>query len=188
MKTSNGNDAVVDAETYLNPTPEQVSSRRDVLRFLGAFGAVVPTASLIGAIDAGLADARAQTAAGQAVPRLSVYTPNWPDMIELWRQLAKDWSALGIDLDVQQGTLDTFVSNIVAEHKLPHLGSMSWGGAPDNSIRIISSPRCSTLAARSRAVSISASIRMRSSTRRRTNSVRQWTWPSVRSSCVAHRS
>jgi hypothetical protein len=130
MKNPTGNDAVADLTACAND-PRLEASRRDVLRFLGAFGAVTPTASLIAAIDAGLADAKAQTAAGQPVPRLSVYTPNWPDMIELWRQLSREWSALGIDLDVQQGTLDTFVSQIVAEQKLPHLGSMSWGGAPD---------------------------------------------------------
>jgi len=130
MKNLSGNDTAADL-TACADDPRLEASRRDVLRFLGAFGAVTPTASLIAAIDAGLADAKAQTAAGQPVPRLSVYTPNWPDMIELWRQLSREWSALGIDLDVQQGTLDTFVSQIVAEQKLPHLGSMSWGGAPD---------------------------------------------------------
>src|SRR5687768_9994569 len=115
MKMSRGNDAVVDPATYADPDPKLVSSRRDVLRFLGAFGVVTPTASLLAAIDAGLAEAQAQAAAGQPVPRLSVYTPNWPDMIELWRQLSRDWVPLGIDLDVQQGTLDTFISQIVAE-------------------------------------------------------------------------
>jgi peptide/nickel transport system substrate-binding protein len=131
MTKSSGNDAIVDPNTYADADPKLAASRRDVLRFLAAFGVVTPTASLISAIDAGIATAEAQTPAGQPVPRLSVYTPNWPDMIELWRQLARDWAPLGIDLDVQQGTLDTFVSNIVAEQKLPHLGSMSWGGAPD---------------------------------------------------------
>src|SRR5262245_27095194 len=131
MTKSTGNDAIVDPNTYADPEPNLAASRRDVLHFLAAFGIVVPTASLISAIDAGIASAQAQTAAGQPVPRLSVYTPNWPDLIELWRQLSRDWAALGIDLDFQQGTLDTFVSNIVAEQKLPHLGSMSWGGAPD---------------------------------------------------------
>ncbi|RPI41156.1 MAG: hypothetical protein EHM67_08715, partial [Hyphomicrobiaceae bacterium] len=131
MTKSSGNDAIVDPNTYADPDPKLAASRRDVLRFLAAFGVVTPTASLISAVDAGIATAEAQTVAGQPAPRLSVYTPNWPDMIELWRQLARDWAPLGIDLDVQQGTLDTFVSNIVAEQKLPHLGSMSWGGAPD---------------------------------------------------------
>lgn len=51
--------------------------------------------------------------------------------MELWRQLSRDWQAIGIELDLQQGTLDTFVSQIVAEQRLPHMGSMSWGGAPD---------------------------------------------------------
>jgi peptide/nickel transport system substrate-binding protein len=124
-------DLPVDPITWSNPDPQRVASRRDVLRLLGAFGAVTPTAALLAAIDAGQANAQAQTAPGQPVPHLSVYTPNWPDMIELWRQLSRDWAQLGIELDVQQGTLDTFVSQIVADQKLPHLGSMSWGGAPD---------------------------------------------------------
>ena len=131
MNTPTGNNAVVDPDGYGDPTPEIVASRRQALAFLGAFGLVTPTASLIAAIDAATSTANAQATGGQPVPRLSVYTPNWPDMVELWRQLSRDWAPLGIDLDVQQGTLDTFVSQIVAEQKLPHLGSMSWGGAPD---------------------------------------------------------
>ena len=105
--------------------------RREVLRFLAAFGLAAPSAALVGAIDAALSDASAQPAPGQPVGKLGVYLPNWPDMVELWRQLSRDWAALGIELDLQQGTLDTFVSQIVAEQKLPHMGSMSWGGAPD---------------------------------------------------------
>ncbi|WP_291295745.1 ABC transporter substrate-binding protein [Elioraea sp.] len=105
--------------------------RREVLRFLGGFGLTVPTAALVSAIDGALKSASAQAAAGQPVPRLGVYLPNWPDQVELWRQLSREWQAIGIELDLQQGTLDTFVSQIVAEQKLPHMGSMSWGGAPD---------------------------------------------------------
>jgi peptide/nickel transport system substrate-binding protein len=131
MKTSSGCDAIAESPNHRDGDAALGASRRDVLCFLGAFGAVVPTATLMTAIDAGLAAAQAQSGAGQPVPRLTVYTPNWPDMIELWRQLSREWGALGIELDVQQGTLDTFVSQIVAEQKLPHLGSMSWGGAPD---------------------------------------------------------
>jgi peptide/nickel transport system substrate-binding protein len=105
--------------------------RREVLRFLGGLGLTAPPASLLSAVDAALNDASAQPASGQPLPRLGVYLPNWPDMVELWRQLSRDWAALGVELDLQQGTLDTFVSQIVAEQKLPHMGSMSWGGAPD---------------------------------------------------------
>jgi peptide/nickel transport system substrate-binding protein len=107
------------------------ASRREVVKFLSAFGAVAPNAALLSAIDAGLTAAHAQAAPGQPAPSLSVYTPNWPDMVELWRQLSRDWAPLGVEVDVQQGTLDTFIAQIVAEQKLPHLGSMSWGGAPD---------------------------------------------------------
>ena len=105
--------------------------RRQVLRFLAGFGLAAPSGALVTAIDAALGNAAAQPAAGQPVPRLGVYLPNWPDMVELWRQLARDWQAIGVELDLQQGTLDTFVAQIVSEQKLPHMGSMSWGGAPD---------------------------------------------------------
>ena len=112
-------------------TRELRARRREVLRFLGAFGLAAPSAALVSAIDGALQSASAQAAAGQPVPRLGVYLPNWPDQVELWRQLSREWQPLGIELDLQQGTLDTFVSQIVAEQKLPHMGSMSWGGAPD---------------------------------------------------------
>ena len=120
MTTPTGNRAAVEPDRFGDPTLEVVASRRQALAFLGAFGLVVPTASLIAAIDSSVSKANAQAAPGQPVPRLAVYTPNWPDMVELWRQLSRDWAALGIDLDVQQGTLDTFVSQIVAEQKNPN--------------------------------------------------------------------
>jgi len=107
------------------------AKRRQVLGFLGGFGLVAPGAALVSAIDAALNDAAAQPAPGQPVGKLGVYLPNWPDQVELWRQLSRDWAPLGFELDLQQGTLDTFISQIVAEQKLPHIGSMSWGGAPD---------------------------------------------------------
>jgi peptide/nickel transport system substrate-binding protein len=119
-------------QSALNGTgPGRGSRRREVLRFLSALGLAAPSAGLVGAIDAALGSAYAQPAPGRPVPKLGVYLPNWPDMVELWRQLSRDWAALGVELDLQQGTLDTFVSQIVAEQKLPHMGSMSWGGAPD---------------------------------------------------------
>lgn len=105
--------------------------RRHALGFLSSLGLVAPSASLLSAIDAALSSAAAQPAPGEVLPRLGVYLPNWPDQVELWRQLSREWQALGIELDLRQGTLDTFVSQIIAEHQLPHMGSMSWGGAPD---------------------------------------------------------
>ena len=106
-------------------------SRRRLLQFLAAFGVTSVGAGTLTALEAALKQAHAQATPGGAVPNLQAYSPNWPDMIELWRQVTRDWQQLGVQVDVQQGTLDTFVSQIVAEHKLPHLGSMSWGGAPD---------------------------------------------------------
>jgi peptide/nickel transport system substrate-binding protein len=52
-------------------------------------------------------------------------------MIEIANQATRAWSQLGITLEVQQGTLDTWTAQIVGEHKMPHLAAMSWGGAPD---------------------------------------------------------
>jgi hypothetical protein len=159
MNTPHAADAPVDPDTFANPGPQPVASRRHVLRLLAAFDAVTPSAAPLAAIEAGLADAQAEAAPGVPVPRLSLYTQNWPDMIELWRQLSWDWAQLGIELDVQQGTLDTFVSQIVAEQKVPHLGSMSWGARRMGSIRITSSPRCFTPGASSRVGSSSASTK-----------------------------
>ena len=106
------------------------AKRRTVLQFMAGLG-VMPTAGLIAAIDGALDRASAQAQPGSTVPKLGVYTPTWPDMVELWRQLSRDWAPLGIELDIQQGTLDTFVAQVVGDQKLPHMGSMSWGGAPD---------------------------------------------------------
>ena len=89
--------------------------RRQALRFLAGLGVTAPLATLLPAIDAALNDASAQPAPGQPVPKLGVYLPNWPDQVELWRQLSREWQAIGIELDLQQGTLDTFVSQIVAD-------------------------------------------------------------------------
>ncbi|MBV8912457.1 MAG: hypothetical protein JOZ05_05365 [Acetobacteraceae bacterium] len=105
--------------------------RRQVAQFLAGLGFAATSAGLIEAIDAALTDASAQPKPGQPIPKLGAFLPNWPDMVELWRQLSRDWQPLGIELELQQGTLDTFVAQIVAEQKLPHMGSMSWGGAPD---------------------------------------------------------
>lgn len=118
-------------ETASAPIQSLCSRRREVLRFLAGFGLAAPSGALVAAIDAALSDAAGQPAPGEPVPKLGVYLPNWPDMVELWRQLSREWQAIGIELELQQGTLDTFVSQIVSEQKLPHMGSMSWGGAPD---------------------------------------------------------
>jgi peptide/nickel transport system substrate-binding protein len=100
--------------------------RRDLLRFLTAIGFAVPTARLL-ATNAAIA----APSAGTAIPALTVFVPNWPDHVELWRQLTQAWAPLGIQLDLRQGTLDTWVAEVVGQHKTPHLTSMSWGGAPD---------------------------------------------------------
>ena len=100
--------------------------RRELLRFFVAMGMTSPAAGLLAK------NARAAVPqAGTPVPPLTSFVPNWPDHVEIWRQLTQAWAPLGIQLEIRQGTLDTWVAQVVAEHKTPHLTSMSWGGAPD---------------------------------------------------------
>jgi peptide/nickel transport system substrate-binding protein len=103
-----------------------INSRRELLRFFFAMGVAAPVAALL----AENADA-APPPAGTPVPPLTSFVPSWPDHVEIWRQLTQAWAPLGIQLDIRQGTLDTWIAQVVAEHKSPHLTSMSWGGAPD---------------------------------------------------------
>lgn len=101
-------------------------TRRELLRFFTAIGLAAPTASLLASHSA-----MAAPAAGAAIPPLTTFSPNWPDHVELWRQLTQAWQNLGIQLDIRQGTLDTWIADVVGAHRTPHLTSMSWGGAPD---------------------------------------------------------
>ena len=102
------------------------NTRRELLRFFAAMGLAAPTAALL-ASHASIA----APVAGTAISPLTAFVPNWPDHTELWRQLTQAWQPLGIQLDIRQGTLDTWVADVVGAHKTPHLTSMSWGGAPD---------------------------------------------------------
>jgi peptide/nickel transport system substrate-binding protein len=102
------------------------TQRRELLRFFTAMGLAPFTAATLAAN----ADAT-PPAAGSPIPPLTSFVPNWPDHVEIWRQLTQAWAPLGIELEIRQGTLDTWVAQVVAEHKTPHLTSMSWGGAPD---------------------------------------------------------
>ena len=107
-------------------------SRRSFLHVVGAF---VGSSTLGDAVLEGLGRsvrrAEAAVTPGGAVPPLSYWIPNWPDMIEISNQVTAAWQKLGLTIEVQQGTLDTWTAQIVGEHKMPHLGAMSWGGAPD---------------------------------------------------------
>ncbi len=102
------------------------NNRRELLRFFAAMGLAAPAASLL-ATNAAIA----APAGSAAIPPLTVFVPNWPDHVELWRQLSQAWQPLGVQLELRQGTLDTWVADVVGAHKTPHLTSMSWGGAPD---------------------------------------------------------
>jgi len=103
-----------------------LARRRELLRFFVGMGISGPAAALL----AENAHAAAPPA-GTPIPPLTAFVPNWPDHVEIWRQLTQAWAPLGIQLEIRQGTLDTWVAQVVAEHKTPHLTSMSWGGAPD---------------------------------------------------------
>jgi peptide/nickel transport system substrate-binding protein len=110
---------------------EREVTRRRLLQFLGALGVTSVSAGTLLGLEGIIDEAKAQATPGSLVPKLQAMSPNWPDMIEIWRQATRDYAALGLEIEVQQGTLDTWVSQVVGEHKLPHFVSMSWGGAPD---------------------------------------------------------
>lgn len=107
-------------------------SRRNILRMMGALGlgSVVAPGVLAG-LDASTHAARAAVQPGAPVEPLQFWIPNWPDMIEIARQLSESWKKLGISVQVKQGTLDTWTAEIIGQHQMPHLAAMSWGGAPD---------------------------------------------------------
>ncbi|WJR80021.1 ABC transporter substrate-binding protein [Bradyrhizobium sp. NP1] len=115
-----------------DPADAPSETRRGVLRMMSALGmgAVLPPAVLT-ALDASANAARAAVQPGAPVEPLQFWIPNWPDMIEIARQLTDAWKKLGISVQVKQGTLDTWTAEIIGQHQMPHLAAMSWGGAPD---------------------------------------------------------
>ena len=107
-------------------------SRRSFLHVVGAFvGASALTDTVLEGLGTTARRAEAAVTPGGVVPPLNYWIPNWPDQIEISNQATAAWQKLGLTVEVQQGTLDTWTAQIVGEHKMPHLGSMSWGGAPD---------------------------------------------------------
>ncbi|MGE0749691.1 MAG: ABC transporter substrate-binding protein [Variibacter sp.] len=116
----------------LDPNDLPSESRRSVLRMMGALGlGSVAGPGLVGALDAASHAARAAVEPGSPVGPIQFWIPNWPDMIEIARQLSEAWKKLGISVQVKQGTLDTWTAEIIGQHQMPHLAAMSWGGAPD---------------------------------------------------------
>ena len=108
------------------------ASRRECLRMIALFGlaSAVGPGTLAG-LDATLHEARAAAQPGAPIGPIQFWIPNWPDMIEISRQLTEAWKKLGIAVQVRQGTLDTWTAEIIGQHQMPHLAAMSWGGAPD---------------------------------------------------------
>ena len=109
-----------------------LGTRRGVLGLLGALGvrSLLPPAA-IAALEASAQAARAAVQPGSPVAPLQFWIPNWPDMIEISRQVSDAWKQLGVSVEVKQGTLDTWTAEIIGQHQMPHLAAMSWGGAPD---------------------------------------------------------
>lgn len=110
-----------------------MQSRRECLRILGGMGI---TATALGsgglaALTASVAKAQSVRTPGGPVPPLELWIPNYPDVVEIARQLPTAWAELGIKVEVRQGTIHTWTAEIVGEHKMPHLAAMSWGGSPD---------------------------------------------------------
>ncbi|HLI10338.1 MAG TPA: ABC transporter substrate-binding protein [Alphaproteobacteria bacterium] len=120
-----------DDRTRLQPESSPLN-RRECLRILGLLGlGSIAGPGTLAALDATIRSAHAAAAPGAPVEPLQFWIPNWPDMIEISRQLTDAWKKLGISLQVKQGTLDTWTAEIVGQHQMPHLAAMSWGGAPD---------------------------------------------------------
>lgn len=107
-------------------------TRRAVLRMMGALGlaSVIPP-TVLTALDAGASAARAAVQPGSPVAPLQFWIPNWPDQIEIARQLTDAWKKIGVSVQVKQGTLDTWTAEILGQHQMPHLAGMSWGGAAE---------------------------------------------------------
>lgn len=107
------------------------SDRREFLQFIKALGVGALGQSTLVGLDATLAKVNAQVVPGEVVPPLNAWIPNWPDQVEIWRQLAETWRTLGLTIKVQQGATAVWQSQIVGQHIMPNLVSMSWGGTPD---------------------------------------------------------
>lgn len=106
--------------------------RRRFLEALAAAGGIgVLGPGLVGAFDAAMSRAAAQPVPGGLVPPVQMAFPNWPDFIEISRLLSRSWSGLGIQVELQQGTLESTMAQIIGEHRAPHVTAISWGGAPD---------------------------------------------------------
>lgn len=106
-------------------------SRRWMLKMLSGLGVGTLTASTIAGLEATISSARASVQPGGLVPPLKTWIPNWPDQIEIWRQLSRSWEQLGITIEIEQGETAIWRNQIVGEHIMPHFASMSWGGTPD---------------------------------------------------------
>jgi peptide/nickel transport system substrate-binding protein len=114
-----------------NPDGWLAASRRDCLGMLGLIGIGSIGAGTLAGLGATIRAARAAVEPGSPVGPLQFWIPNWPDMIEISRQLTEAWKQLGVAVQVKQGTLDTWTAEVVGQHQMPHLAAMSWGGAPD---------------------------------------------------------
>ena len=107
------------------------SQRRLFLSFVGALGCGVLAEKTVFGLDAHSQTVNSAVTPGGLVPAMESWLPNWPDMVEIWRNISADWAKLGIPLDLRQGTSATWQAQIVGEHRMPHFASMSWGGSPD---------------------------------------------------------
>jgi ABC-type dipeptide transport system, periplasmic component len=105
--------------------------RRNFLGMLAALGCGALAEKTIFGLDAHAQTVNSAATPGGAVPALESWLPNWPDMVEIWRNLSSEWAKLGLTLDLRQGTSATWQAQIVGEHRMPHFATMSWGGSPD---------------------------------------------------------
>jgi peptide/nickel transport system substrate-binding protein len=90
----------------------------------GALGLVSPGFLVSGS-------ASAQPKPGERVPALQMWVPNWPDLMEIGRLMARSYEQIGLTLEVQSGSMQAGLAAIVGEQKVPHIVGMSWGGSPE---------------------------------------------------------
>src|SRR5690606_13296839 len=115
----------------LSEGKEMSQTRREAIQFLGSLGLLGVGGVPVAAIDAAMNGARAQVVPGGVVPPLQAWLPNWPDMIEIMRQVSKTWRELGVTIELQQGDISVWRTQIAGQHKMPHFAAISWGGTPD---------------------------------------------------------
>ncbi|MCC7271560.1 MAG: hypothetical protein IT561_02750 [Alphaproteobacteria bacterium] len=101
------------------------------MQSLAAYGGIVGASTSIFALPPAMAGAATPERPTGPVPPVQLFTPNWPDYVEIGRLVPATWKQLGIDVEVRQGTTQSLMAEVIGEHQTPHAVGVFWGGAPD---------------------------------------------------------